>query len=132
MFKTPKVIEVTPLTDPIQSFDSQTNTLTLTGSTDLSQLTNGDSVYMTSASVNPSTQTSYKLTTSAIQSVATGVAKNQIDSCNATSFPERALDGDWSTSAYSSGTVSAFFTNTVIPPNHSWWQYLGQNNGEEK
>ena len=69
VFKTPKVIEVTPLTDPISDFDSTTNTLTLTGGKDLNQLANGDSVYMTDDSTNPSTQTSYKLTTSAITKV---------------------------------------------------------------
>ena len=68
VFKTPKVVEVTPLTDSIDSFNSSTNTLTLSGGKDLNQLTNGDTVFMTDGT-DPINQDGYTLTTTDIESV---------------------------------------------------------------
>ena len=67
VFKTPKVIEVTPLTDSIDSFNSSTNTLTLSGGKDLNQLANGDTIYMTDG-IAPINQDGYTLTTTDIES----------------------------------------------------------------
>ena len=67
VFKTPKVIEVTPLTDSIDSFNKSTNTLALSGGKDLNQLTNGDTIYMTDGTA-PVNQDGYTLTTTDIES----------------------------------------------------------------
>ena len=121
VFKTPKVIEVTPLTDPIQSFDSQTNTLTLTGDKDLSQLANGDSVYMTDGTA-PVNQDGYLLQTSTITNIVNSTV-NSIDMIDRSkSGAERNdypftnfFDGSFSTFYYMGPDAIGLYLDIDIP-----------------
>ena len=121
VFKTPKVIEVTPLTDPIQSFDSQTNTLTLTGDKDLSQLANGDSVYMTDGTA-PVNQDGYLLQTSTITNIVNSTV-NSIDMIDRSkSGAERNdypftnfFDGSFSTFYYMGPDAVGLYLDIDIP-----------------
>ena len=62
-----KTIDVSPVTDPIASYDDATKTLTFTDSKDLIQFVDGDEVYMADADGNAVSPT---FTTSAITTVA--------------------------------------------------------------
>ena len=93
--KEPKVINVTPLSDSINSYDTGSKTLTLAGNKDLIEFAFGDQVTMTDAAGAPATYTP-------VTSEITGT-NSQVLNMVASNWgsPGRALNGDQSTKASS-------------------------------